>query len=150
MQNRFSNFTSIFKGIRYEAHANDPDNPEPVNENTINSINLNSYKSVTNRVWKTLSHPKTRMHRNGCGAVVLGNYIYIIGGHHVANNDNEKANESKSVERFDPKTNKTEIIFNLEPDFHCLDVDCCLVDVDVTKNENFSIDSIFYANTPLW
>jgi hypothetical protein len=97
-----------------------------------------------------LSHPKTRMHRNGCGAVVLGNYIYIIGGHHVANNDNEKANESKSVERFDPKTNKTEIIFNLEPDFHCMDVDCCLVDVDVTKNENFSIDSIFYANTPLW
>ena len=90
------------------------------------------------------------MHRNGCAAIVLGNYIYIIGGHCVANNDHEIAVESKSVERFDPKTNRTDVAFNIEPDFPCMDVDCCIVDVDVTQNENFSIDSIFYHNTPLW
>ena len=141
---------SIFIGIRYEARANDPENPEPMNENSINSINLNSYKLVTNRVWKTLSHPKTNYDRSGCAAIVLGKYIYIIGGHTTVNNDHEVAIETKCVERFDPKNNLIEKCFNIEADIGCMDVDCCLVDVDMNENESFSIDSLFYENTPLW
>ncbi len=37
---------------------------------------------------------------------VLSNHIYLIGGHTIANNENENAVETKLVERLDPTTNR--------------------------------------------
>ncbi len=111
---------------------------------------MNSFYAIYNKNWNTLGHPKTYEDRNGCSVCVLGNYIYLIGGHTIANNENENAVETKLVERFDPITNRLEKAFIIEPDVGCMDVDCCIVDIDITENLNFTVNAVFFDNLPLW
>lgn len=68
----------------------------------------------------------------------------------VENNENERAIESRSVERFDPKRNQNEKVFMLEQDVPCFDCDCCIIEIDPNENETFSIDALFLNNYPLW
>jgi len=140
----------VIGGLKYYSKTNDPADLEPVNENSINSLDFNNYSSVKNGAWKSRGLPNTVFDRNGCALCSFGNYIYIFGGHTVENNENDHTIQTNMVERFDTAGNKMETAFELEEQVSCFDVDCCALEIDASDNDSFKPDALFHTNLPLW